>query len=108
MYFNEEHYDLNNTTPSLLELYSIFYESKKRNIFNIIMEVSSHAIELKRINGIEFDIIGFTNISHDHLDFHKTIDNYAKAKYNLTKYLKKDGLVIYNADDEYFKKRIWI
>ena len=94
VYFNDDHYELNNTTPSILELYSIFYESKKRNIKNIIMEVSSHAIELKRIEGIKFDIIGFTNISHDHLDFHKTIENYAKAKYKLTNYLKKDGLIL--------------
>ena len=99
VYYNDEHFELNNTTPSLLELYSIFYESEKRNIKNIVMEVSSHAIELKRIEGIKFDIIGFTNISHDHLDFHKTIENYANAKYKLTKYLKKDGLIIYNADD---------
>lgn len=103
VYFNDDHYELNNTTPSLLELYSIFYESKKRNIKNIIMEVSSHAIELKRIEGIKFDIIGFTNISHDHLDFHKTIENYAKAKYKLTNYLKKDGLIIYNIDDKCIK-----
>ena len=104
IYFNDEHFESNNTTPSLLELYSIFYESKLRNIKNIIMEVSSHAIELKRIEGIKFDIIGFTNISHDHLDFHKTIENYANAKYKLTNYLKKDGLILYNADDNYIQK----
>ena len=58
VYLNDEHYEINNTTPNILEIYSIFYESKKRNIFTIIMEVSSHAIEQNRIQNIKFDIIG--------------------------------------------------
>ena len=104
VYYNEEHFPLNNTTPNLLEIYSILYESQKRGIFNVVMEVSSHAIELKRIDGLSFDIIGFTNISHDHLDFHSTMENYAMAKYKITRYLKEKGIVIHNQDDEYFSK----
>lgn len=106
VYLNDEHYEINNTTPNILEIYSIFYESKKRNVFNIIMEVSSHAIEQNRIQNIKFDIIGYTNLSHDHLDFHKNMYNYAAAKYKLTNYLKEDGLVIYNADDEWFNNQL--
>ncbi|MBQ9730988.1 MAG: UDP-N-acetylmuramoyl-L-alanyl-D-glutamate--2,6-diaminopimelate ligase [Bacilli bacterium] len=105
VFYNNEHHETNNTTPNLLEIYEIFYESKQRNIDTIIMEVSSHAIAQERIKNIKFDIIGFTNISHDHLDFHKTIENYAKSKYKLVDYLKKDGTIIYNADDEWFGEK---
>jgi len=104
VYYNEEHYNLNNTTPDLLTLYRIFYESKIRNINTIVMEVSSHSIVQNRIKGIVFNIIGFTNISHDHLDFHKTIENYALAKYQLVNYLSSDGTVFYNIDDELISK----
>lgn len=103
VYFNNEHIYIDNTTPNIIELYSIFNESRKRNIYTIIMEVSSHAIALNRIDKIRFDIVCFTNISHDHLDFHKTIDNYANCKLKLIQYLRENGLIIYNEDDFYFK-----
>ncbi len=103
-YLNEQNIPLNNTTPDLLTLYDLFYQAKIKNINYVIMEVSSHSLSLNRLGNILFDIACFTNISHDHLDFHKTIDNYVLAKYSIVKYLKKDGIIIYNYDDPYISK----
>ena len=55
------------------------------------MEVSSHALEQGRVQSIEFDVAVFTNLTQDHLDYHKTMDEYAKAKAKLFSSLKKDG-----------------
>ena len=72
--------ELNNTTPDLIELYEMFEEAANQKVKNIVMEVSSHAIELGRILGIKFDIVAFTNLTQDHLDFHKTMENYMNYK----------------------------
>lgn len=95
--------DLDNTTPDLLDLYKMFDYCIEKNVEVIAMEVSSHALELGRVMGIEFDYACFTNLTQDHLDFHKTLKKYQKAKLKLFKSLKSDGVAILNGDDPYYK-----
>lgn len=97
--------ELNNTTPDLIELYEMFEEAANQKVKNIVMEVSSHAIELGRILGIKFDIVAFTNLTQDHLDFHKTMENYMNAKIKLFRedYLKDGGYAVINSDDPHYQ-----
>jgi len=89
----------NNTTPCVEELYRIFYSIKEKNCKDIVMEVSSEALLHKRVDSISYDIVGFTNITEDHLNVHKSIDNYVKSKEHLVDLLKFDGYLILNGDD---------
>lgn len=68
------------TTPSLLEIYSAINEARKENCQYFIMEVSSHAIVQNRIEGLHFDLRILTNITSDHLDYHKSLANYIAVK----------------------------
>ena len=88
--------EINLTTPSFEELYKYGYSRKiKKNIF--IFEASSHALHQNRIRNYPINIAAITNISNDHLDYHKTISNYKKAKMKLfTKHLDKNGFAIIN------------
>ena len=85
------------TTPNSLELWQIFAAMQEENVENVVMEVSSHALSQKRVYGCEFDVGVFTNLSRDHLDFHKTLDEYKKAKEELF-YISKKAVI--NIDDE--------
>lgn len=67
----------------------------------VVMEVSSHALELNRVYGIKFIVGVFTNLSEDHLDFHKTMDEYLKAK---AKLFEMSDFAIINGDDIYAPK----
>ncbi len=84
------------TTPDALALQHIFHEMVKENVNNVVMEVSSHALDLKRVYGTEFDVAVFTNLTLDHLDFHKTMDAYRDAKLELFKMAPK---AVINLDD---------
>ena len=86
------------TTPESLELFEIFSQIEKSGGKYVVMEVSSHSLELDRVYGIEFETAVITNITQDHLDFHKTMENYANAKAKLFKISKSAAI---NADDEY-------
>ena len=88
-----------NTTPGSLKLASILKESKDKGVEFINMEVSSHSIEQKRVENIKFDVIAYTNITRDHLDYHSTFEEYKNVKLSLVKNLKKDGKVILNIDN---------
>ncbi len=84
------------TTPSIFQTILHLIEAKKRECEYFIMEVSSHAIEQKRIEGIEFALKVFTNISQDHLDYHKTMQEYKRVKSSFfsdesSKLINKDG-----------------
>ncbi|MCS7180523.1 MAG: UDP-N-acetylmuramoyl-L-alanyl-D-glutamate--2,6-diaminopimelate ligase [bacterium] len=98
-----------NTTPESLDLIEMFSEMVKTNCKWAVMEVSSHGIDQKRIEGIDFDVGIFTNIApHEHLDYHKTFRNYLNAKLLFfTKYLKesskKEKYAIINLDSPYSK-----
>ncbi|RDW18466.1 UDP-N-acetylmuramoyl-L-alanyl-D-glutamate--2,6-diaminopimelate ligase [Oceanobacillus arenosus] len=73
-------YPVENTTPNALILQRTFYEMIHADVEQVIMEVSSHALDLGRVYGCEFDIAIFTNLSQDHLDYHKNLDDYLHAK----------------------------
>lgn len=86
------------TTPDSFELQKLFSDMADSEMDYVIMEVSSHALELSRVYGCTFEVGAFTNLTQDHLDFHETMDNYALAKAKLFKISKK---AVINSDDEY-------
>ncbi|AEB28337.1 UDP-N-acetylmuramoyl-L-alanyl-D-glutamate--2,6-diaminopimelate ligase [Francisella hispaniensis] len=93
--------DLKESTHTTLDILSLYQTiSYHKNYQNLVMEVSSHSLDQKRTEGLDFDVAVFSNLSHDHLDYHKSMDNYfeAKAKLFQFKSLKK---AIINIDDEY-------
>lgn len=100
-YIDKKISSLPNTTPSLDQLYSMFMEAYEAGCEYIVLEVSSQGIMNRRVEGITFDYAVFTNLSQDHLDFHKTMGNYALAKQKLFYQLKSNGKAIVNNDDSY-------
>jgi len=101
-----EFYESERTTPDSLELHEIFHQMWKQGCKAVVMEVSSHALTLQRTTGLEFAIAVFTNLTHDHLDFHSSMENYAEAKKQLFDGLGKDAIAIVNADDPYAEKML--
>ena len=93
--------DLPNTNPDICEMYDMISEAYDNGFRYIVLEASSQGIAYGRIETLEFDYAVFTNLTRDHLDYHKTMENYALAKQQLFKQLKKNGLGIVNADDSY-------
>ena len=93
--------ELNNTTPEILDVYSMITEAIEAGCEYFVMEVSSHSLVQKRIEGLEFSIEAFSNLTEDHLDFHKTMENYLHAKMLILDQLK--GTIIVNSDDAYAK-----
>jgi len=100
-------YPIHNTTPDVVDLQHILHQMVQENVEYCVMEVSSHALALGRVSGVEFDTAVFTNLTQDHLDFHKTFENYLAAKCKLFEQVsaanqEKDnkGAVI-NIDDSY-------
>lgn len=89
------------TTPNALELQQLFAEMVHYGAEYVVMEVSSHALELDRVHGCNFDVGVFTNLTQDHLDFHKTMENYLNAKAKLFS-VSEHGVV--NFDDDSGKK----
>lgn len=89
------------TTPHSIELQGIFAQMAGEKVDFCVMEVSSHALELDRVYGCRYSVGAFTNLTQDHLDFHKTMDNYAAAKFRLMEI--SDNAVI-NTDDSYGKE----
>lgn len=88
------------TTPESSDLQALSAVMRERHMRNLVMEVSSHAISLERIRGSHFAVVGFTNLSQDHLDFHKTMEDYFAAKARLFSYEFAD-LAVINIDDSY-------
>ena len=88
------------TTPESAELQGLIATMRERHMRNLVMEVSSHAITLERIRGSHFAVVGFTNLSQDHLDFHKSMEEYFLAKANLFTFEYAD-LAVINIDDVY-------
>jgi UDP-N-acetylmuramoyl-L-alanyl-D-glutamate--2,6-diaminopimelate ligase len=86
------------TTPESTDLQALSAVMRERHMRNLVMEVSSHAITLDRIRGSHFAVVAFTNLSQDHLDFHKTMDDYFAAKAKLFTYEFAD-LAVINVDD---------
>lgn len=88
------------TTPDAINLNSLLSQMVEADCKYCFMEVSSHAIDQNRIAGLRFAGAIFTNITHDHLDYHKTFDNYLKAKQDLFTGLPSSAFAIVNADDK--------
>ena len=86
------------TTPGPVELQRILRALVDRGVRTVAMEVSSHSLEQRRVDGLEFDVAVFTNLTRDHLDYHGTMEAYLQAKARLIEYLKKDGTAVTNAD----------
>jgi len=92
------------TTPEALELQGLLAEMVAAGVGGVAMEVSSHALEQRRVDGIAYDVAIFTNLTQDHLDFHGTMERYAQAKARLFFELLRDGgkprsAAVLNADD---------
>lgn len=86
------------TTPGPVELQRVLRELSDRGVTTVAMEVSSHSLDQRRIDGLEFDAVVFTNLTRDHLDYHGTMEAYLAAKSRLIEYVKRDGTTIVNAD----------
>lgn len=87
-----------NTTPGPYELFELFSEMVNEGCEYAIMEVSSHALDQDRVHGLHFDIAIYTNLSQDHLDYHKTMDNYLLAKKKL---FRMCDVAVINSSDDY-------
>ena len=104
---DDQSYPIHNTTPDVADLQQILQQMVDAGVTHCIMEVSSHALALGRTAGVEYDTAVFTNLTQDHLDFHKTFDNYLAAKAKLFKqvsasYQVKEGKgAVINMDDAY-------
>ena len=92
-----------NTTPDQTFIYRILQLAKAEGANYALLEVSSHAITQKRINGVPFKVFCFTNLSQDHLDYHKDMETYFEAKLSILEILSLDTKIIVNIDDEYGK-----
>jgi len=93
-------FDVHNTTPIVNELYEVLSCAKNNNCCDVVMEVSSEALLHNRVKNIKYKIVGFTNITEDHLNVHKTLENYIECKKSLLNYLNDDGVVVVNGDDD--------
>ena len=105
-YINGKIKDNINTTPDILTLYHMLTKCVKENVKYVVMEVSSQGLYYNRVDGLKFDYAVFTNLTIEHLDFHKNMDNYLKEKMKLFSNLKEDGISIINSDDQYYKNFI--
>src|ERR1700678_3125696 len=94
------------TTPEALELSRIFGEALRQGATEAVMEVSSHALAQERVYGVPFDVAVFTNLTRDHLDYHKTMEEYFAAKRMLFEGCGTDPprVAVLNVEDEYGQK----
>jgi UDP-N-acetylmuramyl-tripeptide synthetase len=99
--FNEINLKTPNTTPNIETILECFIFAKNNNIKYIILEVSSEGLLANRLTGLKFDIVIFSNLSHEHLNTHLTMENYFNCKKKILKLLKKNGVLITNIDDKY-------
>ncbi len=102
-YIGNKRKELNNTTPDVDLLYEMLLEASKAKIEYVVMEVSSHALALNRIYGLKFDAVAFTNLTRDHLDFHKTMEEYSLAKQKLFNLTRNKKIAVINGDDINYK-----
>jgi UDP-N-acetylmuramoyl-L-alanyl-D-glutamate--2,6-diaminopimelate ligase len=98
-YINEKELEATHTTPDPVQLNKLLSEMVSEGCDYAFMEVSSHSADQKRIAGLKFDGGIFTNLTHDHLDYHKTFDNYLAAKKSFFDSLPQDSFALVNVDD---------
>ena len=109
IYMDDLCFETQNTTPSISKIYSFIISNYKKNLFSkfsyknnyVIIECSSQGIRNNRVKNISFDVVGFTNITHDHLDYHKSVSDYVYSKALIFQYLKKSSKVLIKSDDEH-------
>ncbi len=92
------------TTPEIIDLQRILDDMVKADVKSVSLEVSSIGLEQHRVDGIAFDVGIFTNLTHDHLDYHGTMENYFTSKAKLFELIPDDGLAIINLDDPYAQR----
>jgi len=92
-----------NTTPDIFTIYRLLQQWEKEAIERVIMEVSSHALAQRRVDGLRFKVGIFTNLSRDHLDYHRTMNHYLQAKMKLA--YQADTILVYG-EDPYFQPLI--
>lgn len=100
-YLDKKISNLPNTNPDICDMYDLIINAYDNGYKYVVLEASSHGLYNGRLEGIEFDYAIFTNLTRDHLDFHKTMENYAEAKQILFQKLKPTGIRIINVDDKY-------
>jgi UDP-N-acetylmuramoyl-L-alanyl-D-glutamate--2,6-diaminopimelate ligase len=88
------------TTPGPVELQRVLRALVDSGVTTVAMEVSSHSLDQRRVDGLEFDVAVFTNLTRDHLDYHGTMEAYVAAKARLIDYLTATGTAVINADDD--------
>jgi UDP-N-acetylmuramoyl-L-alanyl-D-glutamate--2,6-diaminopimelate ligase len=94
--------DASHTTPDPITLHKTFREMVDAGVDTVVMEISSHALVQERVHGLSFRAAGFTNLSRDHLDYHKDMEAYFQAKRKFfTENLSAGGLAVVNGDDTY-------
>lgn len=102
-YINAEEIPSTRTTPEAPDLFALLAKMRDRGVELLVMEVSSIAIEEHRVDGMEFTSVGFTNLSHDHLDYHGDMETYFKAKSKIfTERFSRSGVI--SLDDEYGRR----
>jgi UDP-N-acetylmuramoyl-L-alanyl-D-glutamate--2,6-diaminopimelate ligase len=99
-WINDQEFPSSHTTPDALSLHKYFQAMVDAGCDHVAMEVSSHAIAQKRVAGLKFKVAIFTNLTQDHLDFHKTMENYRDTKKKLFSGLSATAMAITNADDD--------
>ncbi len=97
---------IDNTTPGPITLYRLYAEAVKKGIKYAVMEISSHAIHQRRLDISAVDIAVFTNLTQDHLDYHKNMEEYCSVKSLLFSSMNPEGSAIINTDDLYSEKMI--
>ena len=105
MMIGEKVFPIHNTTPNVIDLQHIFSDMRDNEMDFVVMEVSSHALAEHRVAGIEFDTAVFTNLTQDHLDYHKTMENYKRTKAKLFEMVSRSGrkenkTAVVNIDDD--------
>ncbi|HKN68952.1 MAG TPA: UDP-N-acetylmuramoyl-L-alanyl-D-glutamate--2,6-diaminopimelate ligase [Gemmatimonadaceae bacterium] len=88
------------TTPGAVELQRVLRLLADAGVARVAMEVSSHSLHQRRVEGVLFDVVVFTNLTRDHLDYHGTMEEYFRAKARLLDYLLPHGTVVYNLDEK--------
>ena len=95
--------DLYNTCPDMCMMYELLLDSYNSGYRCVVLEASSQGLAEDRLCGVKFDYAIFTNLTHDHLDYHKSVENYVLSKKKLFLQLKDNGIGIVNNDDPYAK-----
>lgn len=95
-----------NTTPMSLDIVKMCKKAADKNLKYLVMEISSHGLELGRVNMLKLDVAIFTNLTEDHMDFHKNMENYFNAKKKIFSLLKDTRNSVINIDDKYGQKYI--